>query len=165
VVLIPGCLALLPEYGSLTDPVAELRAAVDAATSWLGEEVEIVATDQGRRVAEAVLAARMSNDADTERSVLVVLNGSACRTEKAPGFLDGRAEAFDESIRAALVTPAPQALRRIDGGLARELWADVAVLPQLAELLTGPGADARTVSVDHDAAPFGVQYWVIRWEI
>lgn len=160
VALIPGVLALLPEHASLRDPVVDLRAAVDAAVSWLGQEVEIVATDQGRRVAEAVLAARSASAGAVERSVLVVANGSACRTEKAPGFLDERAEGFDASLRAALTTPVPDALRRVDGELGRKLWADVAALPELAGLL----ADARTVAVDHDAAPYGVQYWVMRWE-
>jgi len=163
VALVPGVLALLPEYASLRDPIAELRAAIDTATSWLGGDVEIIATEQGRRVAECALAARTgaAAAADVERSILVVLNGSACRTEKAPGFFDERAEVFDASLRAALATPAPEALRQVDVTLANELWADVAALPQLADLLTG----ARTVSVDHDAAPYGVQYWVMRWEL
>lgn len=162
VALVPGCLALLPAYTSLHDPVPELRAAVDAAVSWLGRDVEIVATEQGRRVAESALAARTAHAADDEvaRSVLVVLNGSACRTEKAPGYLDERAESFDADLGAALSGPDPERLRETDEALAQELWADVAVLPQLAALL----ADAHTVAVDHDAAPYGVQYWVLRWE-
>ena len=56
VVLVPGVLALLPEYASLTDPVAELRAACLAAVAWLVEEggpVTVVADAQGRRVSES----------------------------------------------------------------------------------------------------------------
>lgn len=162
IVLIPGCLALLPEHASLRDPVADLREAVLEAASWLGDEVEIIATDQGRRVAQSVLADRQRSSAGTStgRDVLVVANGSACRTEKAPGFLDPRAEGFDAALGAALREPSPDALLEVDGVLATELWADVAALPGLAELL----GDARTVAVDHDAAPYGVQYWVIRWQ-
>ena len=37
VVLVPGVLALLPEYAGLTDPVAELRAACREAVAWLGD--------------------------------------------------------------------------------------------------------------------------------
>jgi hypothetical protein len=159
IALIPGCLALLPQYAALADPVAELRRAVTEAVGWLGDDVEIVATDQGRRVAESALAAR-SDTAGEHRSVLVVANGSACRTEKAPGFLDERAEAFDAGLGAALSRPEPDRLRELDDVLAKELWADVAALPHLADLLVG----ARTVAVDHDATPYGVQYWVIRWE-
>ncbi|WGL51182.1 hypothetical protein P5P86_14565 [Nocardioides sp. BP30] len=162
IVLMPGCLALLPEYASLNDPVADLRRAVLEAVSWLGEEVEIIGTEQGRRVAASALAARPRVAADTgeERSVLVVANGSACRTERAPGFLDPRAEAFDSDLGAALREPSAAALGAVDRRLAEELWADVAALPELAALL----AEARTVAVDHDVAPYGVQYWVVRWE-
>ena len=159
VALIPGVLALLPQHASLEDPIADLRAAVLRAAAWLSEDVEILATAQGRRVAESVLAARTTTGGPG-RSVLVVANGSACRTEKAPGFLDERAEAFDAALARALTAPDPDALRALDGGLAQELWADVAALPALADALA-PGA--RTVAVDHDAAPYGVQYWVVRW--
>ncbi|WP_017935575.1 hypothetical protein [Nocardioides sp. Iso805N] len=162
IVLIPGCLALLPEHASLRDPVADLRVAVLEAASWLGDDVEIIATEQGRRVARSVLADRQRSTASASagRDVLVVANGSACRTEKAPGFLDGRAEAFDTALGAALREPSPAALLEVDDALATELWADVAALPELAELLGG----ARTAAVDYDDTPYGVQYWVIRWQ-
>lgn len=160
VALVPGCLALLPEYASLRDPVAELRSAVLDAVSWLGDHVEILAGAQGRRVAESALAARARSAAGVERSVLVVANGSACRTERAPGFLDERASAFDAALGAALAEPSPDALRRVDVELARELWADAALLPRLGDLVDG----ARRVAIDYDDAPFGVQYWVMRWE-
>ena len=58
VVLVPGVLALLPEYASLSDPVAELRAACLSAVSWLVDgdgPVSVVADAQGRRVAERLV--------------------------------------------------------------------------------------------------------------
>jgi hypothetical protein len=91
---------------------------------------------------------------------LVVGNGSACRTEKAPGHLDERSHAFDEQVEQALRAPDPAALGAIDEALARELWADVAGLRELGGLLTGAGP-AR---VEYADDPFGVQYWVMRWE-
>ncbi|MGZ4474064.1 MAG: hypothetical protein ACXVDH_00010 [Nocardioides sp.] len=158
VVLIPGVLALLPQHASLHDPVAELRAAVNDAVSRLGENVEIIATEQGSAVAEAVLAA-VGPAATDERSVLVVANGSACRTEKAPGFLDERAAAYDDALRRAL-TEDPAALTDPDPALAAELWADVAALPELAALVDGARAE-----VLYDDAPYGVQYWVMCWQV
>lgn len=131
VVLIPGVLALRPEYASLIDPVADLRAAVDAAVGWAGPE-----------------------------GLVVVGNGSAKRAEKAPGHLDERAEGFDAALRDALAEPSPEALRAIDPALAEELWASVESLGTLADALEG----ARLVSVDYDDAPYGVQYWVMRWQ-
>lgn len=158
VVLIPGVLALLPEHASLHDPIPELRTAVLDAVAQLGRSVEIIATEQGRAVAEAVLAAA-PRSASGGRSVLVVANGSACRTEKAPGFLDERAEAYDEALRRAL-TADPGALAHLDQARARELWADVTALPELGRLV----ADTRPELL-YDDAPFGVQYWVMCWEV
>jgi hypothetical protein len=159
IALIPGCLALLPEYRSLGDPVAELRGAVSTATGWLGGQVEIVGSAQGGRVAAAALASRAEHG-EAERSILVTLNGSASRTEKAPGYFDPRAEPFDADLRAALTTADADALRGIDAALGAELGADLAALAELADLVAG----AELVSVDFDEAPFGVQYWVLRWQ-
>ncbi|NPC97297.1 hypothetical protein [Nocardioides sp. zg-DK7169] len=158
IVLVPGTLALLPEHASLNDPVAELRAACLAAVAWLGAPDQVLADPQGRRVADALVAeAGVTGRAPgVERAVLVVGNGSATRSEKAPGHLDERAEAFDEALGAALRRCD---LRGLDLSLADELWARLGGIPALGDLL-GPDAE---VSVDHDAAPYGVQWWVMRW--
>lgn len=166
VVMVPGALALLPEYAGLEDPVAELRAACVEAVSWLDGLVMVLADEQGSRVAEALMAAagvtaRSLTLATANTSYLVVGNGSACRTEKAPGHLDERAEAFDQALGRALIECDPTALTDLDQDLARELWASTQAMPSLAELLR-PGTE---VTVDYDDDPYGVQYWVIRWEI
>jgi hypothetical protein len=129
VAIIPGVPALKPEYSSLDDPVPELRKAVSEALDWLGD---------GR---------------------LVVANGSAKRTEKAPGYFDPRAEGFDAALGEALRAGDLAALRAIDRDLAAELWADVGALVELA----GAVSEVTDAQVDHDEAPYGVQYWVVRW--
>ena len=43
--------------------------------------------------------------------------------------------------------------------LARELWADVDAIVELADL----DDDLGEAQVDYDDAPYGVQYWVIGW--
>ena len=53
------------------------------------------------------------------------------------------------------------ALEGLDQDLARELWAATGSFPWLAEVLR-PEARAQ---VDYDDAPYGVQYWVVRWEL
>jgi hypothetical protein len=184
-VLVPGVLALLPEYAGLTDPVAELRAACLEAVAWLGEEgqVSIVADEQGERVARALLSAVRGFEAQaperlrtsttgsvvevrgapatsletTSPAYLVVGNGSACRTEMAPGYLDERAAGFDDGLRAALLAGD---VSGVDLALGRELLASLDGIGRLGEVLT---AEHR-VTVDYDDAPFGVQYWVMRWE-
>ena len=130
VVIVPGVPALRPEYASLSDPLPELRKAVQEAQGWL------------------------------EDGLLVVANGSAKRTEKAPGHFDERAEAFDATLGVALRAGDLDALRRIDRALADELWADVAQLITVADDIS----DVTSVEVDYDDSPYGVQYWVVRWQ-
>jgi hypothetical protein len=134
VLVVPGVLALRPEYASLEDPVADLRAAVEAGRAWLAENAP-------------------------GESRLVVGNGSAKRTEKAPGAFDERAEAFDAALGGALRAGDLEAIAATDLDLAAELWADVADLVAAAGEL-GP---VTSVQVDYDDAPYGVQYWVVRW--
>ena len=162
VVLVPGVLALLPEYAGLEDPVAELRAACLAAVSWLTR-----GRRDRRRTRRAggwpsICSPRRATSAGRARptSYLVVGNGSACRTEKAPGHLDERAHGFDEALGRALRTSDPAALAAIDQALAQDLSASTEAITRLGEILT-PQHEA---TVDYDDDPFGVQYWVLRWE-
>jgi len=155
VVLVPGVLALLPEYAGLEDPVGELRAAALGAVGWLGREVTVLAGAQGARVA-AHLLDETSRSGD-EPSYLVVGNGSAKRTEKAPGHFDERAERFDVALGQSLRAGHPA----VDDALAHELWASTDAIVELAEL----DDDLGEAQVDYDAAPYGVQYWVMRWQL
>lgn len=159
VVLVPGVLALLPEYAGLDDPVAELRAACLEAVRWLGADPVILADPQGERVARALLEdAGVSTSSTTDPAYLVVGNGSAKRSEKAPGHLDERSRPFDEALGASLRAGRPE----VDATLAAELWASVAGIARTADLGGPTGLGEATVDYDDD--PFGVQYWVMRWE-
>jgi len=169
VVLVPGTLALLPEYPSLEDPVAELRTACHNAVAWLVEEgpVMMLADDQGRRIGEHLVSeaggsTRLSRSPrdlwESDATVLAVGNGSACRTEKAPGYLDERAGAFDAGLGRCLRDGRFEALAATDRELARELWASV---DSIIEMTRVP--DISLVQVDYDDDPYGVQYWVVRW--
>ncbi|MDN7122819.1 hypothetical protein INN71_15620 [Nocardioides sp. ChNu-153] len=193
VLVVPGVPALLPEHAGLVDPVADLRAAVRAAVPGLVGEppqpVTVLASPPtpaevrrsagpavGLRVARHLLAeagatdvrevdARVAGEvpADAGR-LLVVANGSATRTEKAPGHLDERAEGFDAAVGAALASADAQALAGLDLALAAALWADVAPLAALGRHLAAVAATGLTwtAQVLHDDAPYGVQYWVVR---
>ena len=171
---MPGVLALLPEYASIDDPVAELRAAVLEAIGGLEDPVEVLAGDQGRRVGEWALQVARSRDGRCapsstsgtapsstgggEGSYLVVGNGSAKRSTEAPGYLDERAAAFDADLGRRLREGALESLAAIDLQLAKELWADVEGIVAMGRL--GPLGSAEVV---YDDDPFGVQYWVMRW--
>ena len=173
VVLVPGVVALLPEYAGQQDPVADVRAACLAAVGWLVEAtvpthaVGLLADAQGARIARHLLTqvgyaghvTAVDPTADSDR-LLVVANGSARRSEKAPGHLDDRAAAFDDALGAALRAPDPAALTQIDQALGDELLA--ANLRGVAQLGARLQVGATTV-MDYDHDPFGVQYWVMRW--
>jgi hypothetical protein len=159
-VVVPSTLALLPGYASVEDPIADLRKAVDAAVAWLLED----GPASGLRGSPAAhrIAVRLLGDNAGEGGLLVVANGSATRTVKAPGHFDDRAAGFDASIGTALAGGDCAALARIDTVLAGELWAmpDADVLRTLGER----ALRVSEVQVDYDDAPYGVQYWVVRWQ-
>ncbi|HET7196550.1 MAG TPA: hypothetical protein VFI99_16300 [Nocardioides sp.] len=157
VVLVPGTLALLPEYAGIEDPVAALRATCLEAVGWLGAEVSVLADEQGARVAAHLLASTPRTG--DEPSYLVVGNGSACRTEKAPGYLDERATGFDADLARALTAPDPAALAAIDPETSAELLAATDGIRSLGDVLTPD----HVATVDYDDDPYGVQYWVVRW--
>jgi hypothetical protein len=164
-VLVPSVLALLPEYAGLDDPVAELRAACLAAVAWLGPgPVEILAGPQGERVARSLLSdcgvfeTGLRPSSTTATSYLVVGNGSACRTEKAPGHLDERAAAYDDALRAALTSSRHAKLPDIE--LGKGLLASLDGIARLPEVLP----EGTPAQVDYDDDPYGVQYWVMRWQ-
>ena len=180
-VLVPSALVLLPEYAGLVDPVPALRSACTSAVAELvAEHPEVVgliaapprpdnvargvSSPAGQRVARHLLSevgwsGKVTGPAPGA-PLLVVGNGSACRSDKAPGHLDARAPSFDARLGAALVGRDVDALRALDPRLAEELWCfDVPAFARLAEVLP-PGPPAE-VLVDDD--PFGVQYWVLTW--
>ncbi len=66
--------------------------------------------------------------------MLAVGNGSACRTEKAPGHFDERAAAFDAGLGRCLKDGRLDALAAIDHELAHELWASVDAIVEMARV-------------------------------
>ncbi len=178
VVLVPSTLALLPAYSGIEDPIADVRRPTTDAISWLVErhpdELSVLAAparpdnvargvpeSPGLRIAAHLLVDGVFGGDVVEGAagLLVVANGTAARSEKAPGHLDERAAAFDQVVEDALRAGDPSALRSLDPDLGRELWAhDVDALRQLGEL-----SGSYEATVDYADDPFGVQYWVVRW--
>ncbi|MFD9787448.1 class III extradiol dioxygenase subunit B-like domain-containing protein [[Kitasatospora] papulosa] len=106
--------------------------------------------------AGADLAAR------AERVALLVMgDGSACRTVKAPGYLDERAAGFDAAAVRALGSADLAALEALDESLAYELKAaGRAPWQVLAGAARGAGLGGRLLYED---APYGVGYAVAAW--
>ncbi|MGY1750829.1 hypothetical protein [Modestobacter sp. SYSU DS0511] len=93
--------------------------------------------------------------------VLAMGDGSARRTEKAPGALDPAAAPFDAAVAAALAAGDTGTLAGLDAAEgARLLAAGVPVWRAVGAALRGRPV---TAELRHDAAPFGVGYLVASW--
>lgn len=106
------------------------------------------------------LGRRLTESADRV-ALLVMGDGSACRSEKAPGYLDERARPYDEAVARALGDADAAALAALDAGLSRELQAaGRAAWQVLAGAADGSGFGAELLA---DEAPYGVGYFVTVW--
>ncbi|MGW4029416.1 class III extradiol dioxygenase subunit B-like domain-containing protein [Streptomyces sp. NPDC004838] len=107
--------------------------------------------DKGREIA-----------ARADRVALLVMgDGSACRTLKAPGYLDERAAGFDALAASALADADAEALKALDVSLAYELKAAGRAPWQV---LAGAAGKARFAGrLLYDEAPYGVGYFVAAW--
>jgi hypothetical protein len=101
--------------------------------------------------------------ADTAETVALVVmaDGSIARNEKAPGYVDPRAEPFDAAVAEALAAGDPEALGKIDAQLAAELGCSGRAAWQV---LAGACAGRTWRAALHYAeAPYGVGYFVASW--
>ena len=93
--------------------------------------------------------------------VLAMGDGSARRTEKAPGSLDLAAGPFDAAVARALATGDAAALAGLDLAEGQRLLAaGVPVWRAVGAALDGL---TLTAELHHDEAPFGVGYPVATW--
>ncbi|MCX4746511.1 class III extradiol dioxygenase subunit B-like domain-containing protein [Kitasatospora sp. NBC_01287] len=93
--------------------------------------------------------------------LLVLGDGSARRTVKAPGYLDDRAEEYDAEVARALGAADTAALAALDPGLSGELLAaGRAPWQVLAGAAEGAGLAGR---LRYAQAPYGVGYFVASW--
>ena len=93
-------------------------------------------------------------------AVLVVGDGSACRSDKAPGSLDPRAQEFDAEVIEALRLGDSARLARLDSDVATKLQVDGRAPWQVvAAMVEAPMASQVVASDD----PYGVLYVVAQW--
>ncbi|MGC5050767.1 hypothetical protein ACLQ2S_04845 [Micromonospora sp. DT48] len=110
----------------------------------------------------ADLGARL--DSHQPWALLVMGDGSACRGEKAPGYADPRADAYDEGVARALADADLDALLSLDPGLSAQLRvAGRAPWQVLAGAARAAGGGWRG-ELRYHAAPYGVGYLVANWE-
>jgi hypothetical protein len=139
-----------------------------AVAAWLLERTEWAAAPvEGLGVGESLPAdrcARVGRElaAGAERVALLVMgDGSACRTVKAPGYLDERAAGFDRDAARALGAADTASLLALDRELTHQLKvAGRAPWQVLAGAAERAGLSGRLL---YDDAPYGVGYFVATW--
>lgn len=152
-----------PVDPSMALPLLVAGWAAEAAEARVRIRGELVAVDESAARC-AALGAELAAEcaADPEPVGLLVLgDGAAGHTERAPGHLDSRSAAFDTAVAAALATADRGALAELDTGLAAELCA-VGRAPW--QVLAGATAGARwRAELRYSGAPYGVAYHVAEW--
>ena len=127
---------------------------------WPGErialEVDAASTDD-----ELDMIGRLIGDSELSTLLLVVADGSAARTDKAPASFHPGAEAFDARVVEVLAGGDPESLRTIDR--AEALAVTAAGRPAWRVAATAMRGATYAGEVLVDEAPYGVGYVVARW--
>jgi len=99
-------------------------------------------------------------DMTAPTAVLVMGDGSARRSIKSPGYLDERAQPFDDAVVDALAKAAPEQLATLDLALAADLLVAGAPAWVAAAKLVDGDWHGDVLYAD---APYGVMYTVATW--
>ncbi|MFE8013214.1 class III extradiol dioxygenase subunit B-like domain-containing protein [Streptomyces antibioticus] len=147
--------------GPALPPSLAVAAWLLERTGWADAPIEALGVPESLTV-EACAEAGREIGARAERVALLVMgDASACRTLKAPGYLDERAAPFDAAAARALGTADLAALRDLDTGLARELQVSGRAPWQVLAGAAEPAGLTGTLL--HEDAPYGVGYVVAAW--
>ncbi|MGY5011671.1 class III extradiol dioxygenase subunit B-like domain-containing protein [Streptomyces sp. 900105755] len=130
-------------------------------TGWADAPIEGLAVGEPLEAARCVQAGREIAGRAARVAMLVMGDASACRTLKAPGYLDERAAPFDAEAARALGAADIEAIKALDADLAYQLKAAGRAPWQV---LAGAAEDADLAgALLYDDAPYGVCYLVATW--
>lgn len=130
-------------------------------TGWADAPVEGLGVGESSPPGQCARTGRDIAAWDERVALLVMGDASACRTLKAPGYLDDRAAPFDAEVARALGAADVAALTTLDTGLAHELKVSGRAPWQVLAGAAG-GADLGG-SLLYEDAPYGVGYVVAAW--
>lgn len=103
---------------------------------------------------------------DVRGPLLVLADGTAKRTEQAPGHVDDRAPTYDKAIAQALASGDAETLAGLDPALGARLWAGgVPALRTVGRSVVASGSRVVDASLHYDEAPYGVGYFVAAWSL
>ncbi|EPH42839.1 class III extradiol dioxygenase subunit B-like domain-containing protein [Streptomyces aurantiacus] len=130
-------------------------------TEWSAAPVEGIGVGEPLETERCVRAGEEIAARADRVALLVMGDASACRTLKAPGYLDERAAGFDADVARALAAADVAALKALDTELAQELKA-AGRAPWQVLAGAADGADLNGELL-FDEAPYGVGYLVAAW--
>ncbi|MEU9410744.1 class III extradiol dioxygenase subunit B-like domain-containing protein [Streptomyces sp. NPDC048281] len=130
-------------------------------TGWADAPVEGLGVGEPLETERCVRTGREIAGRAARVAMLVMGDASACRTLKAPGYLDERAAPFDAEAARALGAADIEAIKALDTDLAYRLKAAGRAPWQV---LAGAAEDAGLAgALLYDDAPYGVCYLVAAW--
>jgi hypothetical protein len=119
---------------------------------------QLHSVSEDEQPADCLRLGKEIGDTAERTGLLVMADGSARRSPRAPGHFDERAEAFDAGVERAVRTGDLGALAAIDPAAARELMASGRPAWQVLAGATQPATLGTDVMYVGD--PFGVMYVV-----
>ncbi|QHY98582.1 hypothetical protein SSPS47_26085 [Streptomyces sp. S4.7] len=147
--------------GAELPPSLAVAAWLLAHVSWTASPIQGLAVREPLDAGRCIKSGKDITTGEGRVALLVMGDASACRSLKAPGYLDERAAAFDAEVAGALGSADVTALAALDESLATDLQAagraGWQVLAGAAEGASLGGA------LLYDDAPYGVGYLVAAW--
>ncbi|MFA7266703.1 MAG: hypothetical protein WC054_10360 [Candidatus Nanopelagicales bacterium] len=128
---------------------------------WAGAR-DVVATDAAHPPSRATILGLSAPHRST--ALLVMGDGSACRTQKAPGYFDERAEPFDDALAQHLAEADAAKLTALDQDLAAELLVAGRVTWPIAASVVNADARRWIGDLSFRDDPYGVSYFVALWQ-
>lgn len=142
-------------------PSLAVAAWLLTRTQWADAPLEGIGVGESLTREQCVALGRELAARAGRVALLVMGDGSACRSRKAPGYLDERAADFDREAARALGAADAESLKVLDAPLSYELKAAGRGPWQvLAGAAEGAGLAGQLLYED---APYGVGYFVAAW--
>ncbi|MET8904738.1 class III extradiol dioxygenase subunit B-like domain-containing protein [Streptomyces sp. NPDC004538] len=157
----PDTGAATPAAGSELPYGFAVGAWLLARTGWSHAPVEGVGVGEDLPAQRCAAVGRELAGRAGRMALLVLGDASACRTLKAPGYLDERAAPFDAAAGRALGAADVTALAGLDVALARQLKVSGRAPWQVLAGAAGDTGLAGTLL--YEDAPYGVGYVAAAW--
>lgn len=133
-----------------------------AREAWSGPEVSLIAIGLTAGPRECIAWGSALADLH-DLALLVVADGPASLTEKAPGHLHPEAADVARRVRDALAEVDPTGLAALEPDLCDSVWMRGRAPLQVLAGAADASASSLTGEVLLDDTPYGVQYLLARW--